>query len=238
MTVKVGCCGFPEAKSKYYKHFSVVELQQTFYQPPELKTVAKWKEEAPTTFEFTLKAWQLITHPATSPTYRRLKITIPENKKKYYGNFQNSAEVFKAWEETEKVARILNAKIIVFQCPASFTPSEENKKNLINFFKSIKRNNYFFVWEPRGKWQPEEIKEICQELNLIHCVDPFQSESTYGTFAYYRLHGIDGYRYKYTTEDLLKLKKKCTEKKLVYCMFNNVHMLEDALTFKKLIDEN
>ena len=120
MQVKIGCCGFPVSKEKYYKNFDVVEIQKTFYQPPEEKMVLKWREEAPDDFEFTLKAWQLITHEASSPTYRRLKLKIPESKKKNYGFFKPSDEVWEAWEKTEKMAQILKPKIIVFQCPPRF----------------------------------------------------------------------------------------------------------------------
>ncbi|MFQ5882008.1 MAG: DUF72 domain-containing protein [Candidatus Methylomirabilales bacterium] len=63
-----------------FRRFPVVELQQTFYQPPRLKTVQRWREEVPATFEFTMKAWQLITHEPGSPTYRRLKIAILQAK--------------------------------------------------------------------------------------------------------------------------------------------------------------
>jgi len=38
MNVRIGCCGFPIARNKYYKTFPVVEVQRTFYQPPELAT--------------------------------------------------------------------------------------------------------------------------------------------------------------------------------------------------------
>jgi uncharacterized protein YecE (DUF72 family) len=60
--MKTGCCGFPKARKVYYDSFKVVEVQQTFYQPPALKTIEKWRAQAPGDFEFTLKAWQLITH--------------------------------------------------------------------------------------------------------------------------------------------------------------------------------
>ena len=69
--IRVGCCGFPRARSEYYKAFQLVEVQQTFYHPPALKTVEKWRSDAPGDFEFTLKAWQLITHEFKSPNYRR-----------------------------------------------------------------------------------------------------------------------------------------------------------------------
>ena len=68
--VKVGCCGFPRGMKDYFSHFRLVEVQQTLYKMPKLETALRWRQQAPSDFEFTLKAWQLITHPATSPTYR------------------------------------------------------------------------------------------------------------------------------------------------------------------------
>jgi uncharacterized protein YecE (DUF72 family) len=235
MEIKVGCCGFPVSREKYYENFDVVEIQQTFYQPPEEKTVEKWRSEAPSHFEFTLKAWQLITHPPSSPTYRRLKFTIPEAKKKNYGFFKPTDEVFQAWEKTEKIVQILKAKIIVFQCPASFQPTPENKKNLEKFFKTIKRKDYVFVWELRGKWERKEISAICKKLDLLPCVDPFNNEPFPGKIGYFRLHGKTGYRYRYTDADLNELKAKAKGFDLVYFMFNNIYMFEDALNYKQMI---
>ena len=243
MVIKVGCCGFPVAKEKYYKSFNVVEIQQTFYQPPQEKTVRKWREQAPPDFEFMLKAWQLITHPPSSSTYRRLKLAIPESKKKNYGFFKPTEEVFKAWEETEKMAQILKARIIVFQCPASFQPIPENEKNLESFFKTIKRKEYVLVWEPRGKWESKEVSALCRRLNLILCVDPFKSKIPpqagdkpfAGKMGHFRLHGKTGYRYKYADSDLEELKTLGKVFDLVYFMFNNVYMFEDALGFKEKI---
>ena len=247
MRIKIGCCGFPVTKDKYFKNFEVVEIQQTFYQPPEEKTVLKWREAAPDDFEFTIKAWQLIMHGPSSPTYRRLKLKIPESKKKNYGFFKPSDEVWEAWEKTEKIAQILKSKIIVFQCPPSFEPDAENKKNLGKFFKRIQRKNYLLVWEPRGRWERKEISSLCEKLNLVPCVDPFKNEPLPCKIGYFRLHGKTGYRYKYTDSDLEELKKMVRfplrqdppqvkkNYNLVYFMFNNIFMFEDALRFQKIM---
>jgi len=237
MKIKVGCCGFPVSREKYYKNFDVVEIQQTFYQPPQEKTTQKWREAAPADFEFTLKAWQLITHLPSSPTYRRLKIAIPETKKKNYGFFKSTDEVFQAWEETEKRTQILKAKIVVFQCPASFQPTLENKKSLEKFFRNIERKEYLLVWEPRGKWERNEISALCRKLDLLLCVDPFKNKPFPGGMGYFRLHGRTGYRYKYTDSDLKELVDLSKGFDTVYFMFNNVYMFEDALHFKKKIVE-
>ncbi|HHJ00944.1 MAG TPA: DUF72 domain-containing protein [Candidatus Aerophobetes bacterium] len=228
MSVKIGCCGFPVAKNRYYRAFSVVELQKTFYQPPKLSTVQRWRDEAPPEFEFTLKAWQLITHQPTSPTYRRLRVVIPKDKRKNYGFFKPTDEVFFAWEKIDQICQILKAKVVVFQCPASFTPTREHKDNLKRFFSSIKRRNYHFVWEPRGEWNEKDIRDLCGELNLIWCVDPFKDRPLKMRINYFRLHGKGGYRYRYTDEDLRSLREMYSEDSLFYYMFNNVYMFEDA----------
>lgn len=237
--IRIGCCGFPVAKAKYFKAFKVVELQHTFYQPPEDSVIKKWREESPADFEYTLKAWQLITHEPKSPTYKRLKIRIPPSKEKNYGSFKPTDEVFLAWERTKEIAEILRARVIIFQCPPSFIPVKENKENMKRFFTSIEKEEFILAWEPRGKWDDREIIAVCKEFNLIHVVDPFKTLPVYGKICYHRLHGIEGYKYKYTEEDLIRL-EKLIKKELenvtdIYCMFNNVYMYEDAFAFKRLL---
>ena len=212
-----------------------MELQQTFYQLPTLKTAEKWREEAPSDFEFTLKAWQLITHEPKSPTYRRLKLGWPAEKLARCGSFKGTEEVVWAWEQTQEIAAALRAKYLVFQCPPSFHPSPENRKNLKTFFEKVKRENLRFVWEPRGSWQAEEIRDLCGELNLIHAVDPFKDEPQSGKVRYFRLHGITGYRHRFSGEDLEVLQRKC--RGMTYCLFNNAEMWTDALAFQDRVQE-
>jgi hypothetical protein len=69
----VGCCGWTEAQARYVTDFPTVELQTTFYQPPAIGVAKRRKTKAPADFRFCMKAWQLITHTPSSPTYRRLK---------------------------------------------------------------------------------------------------------------------------------------------------------------------
>ncbi len=130
--IKVGCCGFSVSKKKYFGSLSLVEVQRTFYRPPKPETAEKWKKSSPKKFEYAIKAWQLITHLPTSPTYRKAGIEIrhPES----YGFFKPTKEVFDAWEETRNIANILQAKIIVFQCPPRFEGKREHRENMRGFF--------------------------------------------------------------------------------------------------------
>jgi len=234
--IKVGCCGFPTARQRYFEIFNVLEVQKTFYEPPRVATAKRWREEAPSDFEFTMKAWQLITHEPSSPTYRRLRSEVPLEKRDRYGSFRLTAEVLDAWERTREVAEALRARIVVFQCPASFRPSEENLDRMRAFFGSIKDRKFTFVWEPRGAWNAQAVAGLCSELDLVHCVDPFKTEPVHGGIRYFRLHGLRGYRYSYTEEDLVALQQHCKGLQSCYCMFNNVSMLDDARAFRALVE--
>ena len=229
----VGCCGWAEGKAKYFSRFPVVELQTTFYEPPAVSLATKWRAQAPASFHFCMKAWQLITHTPASPTYRRLKSTFSATERDFLGSFRPSEQVWLAWERTATIAQALQAQVVLFQCPASFRPETENVANMRAFFSRIKRRACAFAWEPRGAWAPELVRELCGELNLLHCVDPFQSRSVYGTPFYWRLHGKGGYSYRYSDEEVAQLALRARqEQRPGYVLFNNIWMKDDAARFQ------
>jgi uncharacterized protein YecE (DUF72 family) len=71
--VRVGLCGFTIAFEGDVREYWLMEVEHTFYEPLRGATMRCWRAEAPSEFEFTSKAWLLITHGASSPTYRRLR---------------------------------------------------------------------------------------------------------------------------------------------------------------------
>ncbi len=236
--ILVGCSGFQKSHAEYYRKFSLVEIQQTFYKLPMLKTAARWKQEAPAGFVFTIKAWQVITHEPWSPTYRHTDLSIPRKEWEDYGSFRASLVVQKAWEATRDFAQELGAKIVLFQCPRQFTPSKEHVDAFRRFFERINRGKLYLAWEPRGKWPDELVATLCAEFDLLHAVDPFLNESQYGETGYFRLHGGPDYTYSYTDEDLDRLKNICERKSEVYCLFNNVSMWNDGSRFQMRIGRN
>ncbi len=235
----VGCCGWREARAKYFGHFPVIELQDTFYEMPSSALAAKWKAAAPPDFLFCLKAWQLITHTPSSPTYRRLKSKVSPAENDLFGSFRATEQVWLAWERTQAVAQALDAAVILFQCPASFRPAAENIRNFREFFGALERGSSRIAWEPRGEWPPDLIRELCSEFDLIHCVDPFKADSVYGSAVYWRLHGRGGYRYVYSEEELVELAlraRRCLAEGLspLYVLFNNLAMASDAVRFQQI----
>jgi uncharacterized protein YecE (DUF72 family) len=197
----------------------------------------KWKGEAPSGFRFCLKAWQLITHAASSPTYRKLKTPLTEKSRRAVGGFQPTEEVWGAWETTMGIASALGAAVILFQCPSSFRPKEPDVRNLEAFFRRVGRCGHLLAWEPRGNWPQDLVRDLCARLGLIHCVDPFAGEPVTEGTRYFRLHGRGGYRYRYGDTELQELRAKAAivGKQETYVMFNNVWMKEDAARFLALM---
>jgi uncharacterized protein YecE (DUF72 family) len=235
--VKIGCCGFRLSRAEYFSRFNVVEVQQTFYQPPKVETLRRWREEAPEDFEFTIKAWQLITHEGVSPTYRRMKRELTEDEREECGAFRPTKIVREGWKTTRECAEALGARRILFQCPARFKPTETNVSNLRRFFSSIDRDDLIFMWEPRGEWSRELVGELCRELNLVHVVDPLVERTATPARCYFRLHVRRGGRNRYEDEELSEMYSMLPRGETSYVLFNNVRMADDATRFQRLARE-
>ncbi len=238
--IKLGCCGWGffnpkrllgenwrnEYKSTlqaYASLFDLVEVNSTFYKLPRVSTAEKWLNEARdvnSNFEFTVKAHQDITH--------KLK----------FG--KESVSVF---NEVKEVAKALEAKIIVFQTPASFKPTDENLKRARDFFDNIERENFILAWEVRwvNTWKREIVEKFFGGIKVEHVVDPFRQDCFYSeTLMYYRLHGLGRRMYDYTfsEKELNELRDKVKNaKRSVYVLFNNYNMYEDCLKFRRVLGD-
>jgi len=122
--------------NEYFKEYKLVEVQKTFYDPRGLSTFKKWREKAPKDFEFTMKAWQGLTHSIKSPTWRRYKGELIGNKDNF-GMLRYTEEVLWAWEQTIKAAEMLEADKIVIQLP----PSLDWNKYKDDILKTMESNN-------------------------------------------------------------------------------------------------
>jgi uncharacterized protein YecE (DUF72 family) len=235
MTIKVGLCGFTTSMREYYETFRVVEIQHTFYEPPPPRTMLKWREQAPPKFEFTIKAWQLVTHQASSNTYRRMKRTpLTDAQRKGLGSFKPSDIVQHGWQTTKEAARILRATAILFQCPASFRPTPENIANMRRFFETLDRpEGVRLLWEPRGDWPEDTVLGLCRDLDLVDTVDPFLRPTLTPEITYWRFHGLGDHYRSYTDDELDRIVEwtKDPARKTTYVMFNEVPRVQDARRF-------
>ncbi len=257
--IRIGTCGYgyytppegwkEEYESKlqaYSEDFEVGEINKTFYKLPMTKTVERWRREASDNFEFTLKAWQALTHPTSSPTWRNKKDKLSDKQRENFGYLRPNKEVKEAWGETRKRIEALEANVCVIQTSAGFTCNEENEENMRELLNTIDRNDIEMAWEPRGNWKekPEKVKQICKDLDLIHVADLMRRKIVSDhEIAYIRLHGLNGneynYDYDYSESELQKLAEKlrslAKNHKTVYCMFNNYKMFKNAKELKQIL---
>ena len=105
------------------------------------------------------------------------------------------------------------------------------------FFSSIDRHDLNLCWEPRGGWDGEVVESICTRLRLWHVVDPFVGKTQTPDQCYFRLHGRNGWRYQYESDEFVELAAALHKNKAGYVFFNNSKMTEDALRFCRILSE-
>ena len=223
------------SQSSYVQQFPLLEVQHTFYDPPDDTLLRRWRMSVPPDFEFTMKAWQLVTHEASSPTYRRLKHPVAMDDRAQLGAFRMTGPVLQAWERTLECARLLRATGVLLQCPRSFRPTADNVTRLRKFVQQVQRPEGRLLWEPRGDWPDALVVELCRDLDLIHVVDPMQRETMTPEHTYYRLHGTTGSRHTHTDYELRHLRDLVDGRPSPHVLFNNLPRVSDARRFLRLL---
>lgn len=197
----------------------------------------KWLASTGPGVVYTMKVWQLVTHTARSPTYRRLKRTLDPAAEP--GLFRDSPAVAEGWADSVRCAGILSATAMLFQCPASFTPDRENVQRMRAFFKRIERPQARLLWEPRGAaWVAQRALALCDELELVHVVDPFVTPPEPKHPVYWRLHGIGGARHSYSEDELRTLQRMLRDVQPdgpSYVLFNNLPRIGAAQHFSRML---
>jgi uncharacterized protein YecE (DUF72 family) len=163
-------------------------------------------------------------------------------KAKNYGHLRPTEENFECWRRTMEICGVLDARLCAVQLPPSFTCCEENIGNLTEFLGSVERPVPVGVELRHRSWdeEPSKVENMLKGVGALHVVDTLVKAPAYrGDACYYRLHGLGKrlYSYRYTDEDLLRLKEIVLggEARETYVMFNNVSMKDDCLRFQRLL---
>lgn len=190
----------------YTTHFSMLELNNTFYNFPKLKNLQSWYSKAPDDFIFVVKAPRTITH------HKKLK-DCADLINEFYNVCNEGLQ--------EKLG------CLIFQMPPSYHYSEENLARIIN----AADKNFTTVFELRhASWWNTNVYKAFKENHIVFCSVSFPELNddvvTTSETLYYRFHGIpDLYFSTYSEEALKIIADKIIEEKeniqTVYCAFNN-----------------
>jgi uncharacterized protein YecE (DUF72 family) len=163
------------AMLRYYaERFRTVEINNTFYRMPAESMLARWSEEVPENFAFTLKAPQRITHQ------KRLR--------------EAEADV----AEFLRRAAALGAKlgVLLFQLPPYLRKDVHRLEDFLGILPSDKRVAFEFR---HASWQDEEVYEALRARAAMLCVTdtdegdtPFVATSDWGYVRLRRTHYDDG----------------------------------------------
>ncbi len=232
--VHIGCSKLAGKLARYGARLDALEVEQTFFQVPRDTTLRGLRGQVPAGFAFIVKASQLITHPTTSPGYRRhhLPLQAPAQQ---YGSFQDTAPVAEATARTLQAAAQLDAAALLFETPADFRPTATNRARMARFFEALDRGGRLMAWQPRGLWSAGEQQSLARDLDLLPCWDPLATQSfPDGEVAYLRLQGL-GQPRPVDTATLIWLAEGLAAYRRAFCIFDTSAMLKDAVGLKELL---
>lgn len=197
----------------YSEIFNFVEVNHTFYEYPERRTVERWRRMVPKDFTFAVRCHQDLTH----------KIGLKPVDEAYYVLSQMVA-----------YCEILEAPFLVLETPASYTMGQENLGKARNFLSSSNPRDVRLVWEMRAAVTPTVV-DLMRDFDIIHCVDlsrekpSFKSDVVYGRLFGKGKHNI----YQFTDDELVEIDKNAegSSHNVVALSYHGLRMNSDAARF-------
>lgn len=207
----------------YVREFDTVELNNSFYKLPEVKTFTAWRDATPPNFEFAVKASRFITH--------NKKLKDPQN----------------ALEKFLPRAEALGKKLgpILFQLPPKWRINLERLEEFLAVLPRYHRYTFEFR-EP--SWHMPETLALLRRYNAAYCIYQLAGFHTdievTADWAYVRLHGPTKGKYQgsYEHNTLSEWAERITawsrRLKAVYVYFDNdqaAYAAHNAIELKRQV---
>jgi uncharacterized protein YecE (DUF72 family) len=125
-----------EARLRYYAtQFPVVEVDSTYYTPPNEAYSERWVARTPDEFRFDIKAFSLLTQHPTRPSALYKDLRPETDKKNVYAKDLEPKVVDEVWERFLSALSPLQEAgklgAVLFQFPQWFTLKRANKEYLL-----------------------------------------------------------------------------------------------------------
>ncbi len=216
----------------YSQFFNTVEINSSFYRPPDPGTVYNWARKVPAGFQFTMKLWQKFTHPKMFAEATGQEALIA----------QSDVDFFRKCLDPLAKAGKLGA--LLAQFPPSFKNDGAGREILHGIANAF--GEYRIAVELRHRsWSDDPATAVLlrqHKMAWVEIDEPRFSSSiaaevplTSG-MAYFRFHGRNArdwwsgdtetrYRYLYDGEEISELAEKVqaarSKTKLLFAFFNN-----------------
>jgi uncharacterized protein YecE (DUF72 family) len=216
----------------YSQFFNTVEINSSFYNPPDAERVRKWANRVPDGFLFTAMLWQKFTHPGMYQQATGIDATIS----------QRDVDVFK--RSLEPLAERGKLGSLLAQFPPSFRNSDFGRQILSALSRTF--NQYRLAVELRhNSWSddPNTSEQLAASNTAWVQIDEPKFKTSIAQklpltsdIAYFRFHGRNAenwwrgdsetrYKYLYSDSEIGELSQRVKsvsqQTKLAFAFFNN-----------------
>jgi uncharacterized protein YecE (DUF72 family) len=216
----------------YSQFFNTVEVNSSFYRPPDAGIVFNWARRVPTGFFFAVKLWQKFTHPKMyrEATGEEATISLQD-----VSIFQRSLE---------PLARAGKLGALLAQFPPSFKNDGYGQQILMALARTLGQYKLAVELRHRSWSDDDNAAKLLRENNIawVQIDEPKFSSSVAmevpvtADLAYFRFHGRNAkewwtgdnetrYKYLYTAEEIAglaeRVKKAAAKTKMLFAFFNN-----------------
>jgi len=216
----------------YSQYFNTVEVNSSFYRPPDPRVAASWARRTPVGFLFTVKLWQKFTHPRMYETATGEAAAVS----------LKDVDSFKA--SLEPLAGQAKLGAVLVQFPPSLVNSDRGRQMLGAVLRHF--GEYPLAVELRHKsWSDDPATaNLLRERNAAWVtIDEPKFAFSIATelpptanLAYFRFHGRNAetwwsgdsetrYKYLYSTEEITQLaesvKQAGKHAGITFAFFNN-----------------
>jgi uncharacterized protein YecE (DUF72 family) len=216
----------------YSQFFNTVEINSSFYRPPNPGYVYNWVRRVPEGFLFTVKLWQKFTHPKMYKEATGEEAVIS----------QRDVDIFK--QSIEPLVKYGKLGALLAQFPPSFKNDHYGKQILNAVIRTFGQYRLAVELRHRSWSDDKETATLLREnyASWVQIDEPkFKTSVAEGLpitadMIYFRFHGRNAemwwkgntetrYKYLYSQEEVNELAdkvKSLTEKaKLAFVLFNN-----------------
>ena len=216
----------------YSQFFNTVEINSSFYRPPDPGYVYNWAKRVPPDFRFTMKLWQKFTHPKMYEEATGEEAVIS----------QKDVDQFK--QSIEPLVRYGKLGALLAQFPPSFKNDNYEKQILSAVIRTFGQYRLAVELRHRSWSDDENTATFLRENNVswVQIDEPkFQSSVAAevpltADIAYFRFHGRNKemwwkgdsetrYKYLYSPAEIDELSDKvrstASKTALLFAFFNN-----------------